>query len=368
MHAIRKILQEAAAIGSACAKYRVDPVSMASRYWRLYRARLFSPHEIRFFTLLDPAVGEAELARIVSKEELVRVQARLNPPAARQLTEDKTRFRLHCERAGLPVPRVLAVFDPQGDEDGDAPSLSDASALGAFLATTPSDRLIFKPVNGVNGEGITRLDRIDGSWLDTHGRPTDAALLAGQASASGYRRWMLQEFVEGHPELRRLSRTGALQTIRAVTAIDDSGEVRLLATRLRLVCGDVPFDNFNYGSTGNVIANVDIETGRIFSVVGLDPQTHSLRFLENHPATGERLIGYCVPQWEQVRALALRAGRAFPMLRTVGWDIGIALPEPSLIEGNATWGILSGEPRMGELYRYLRSLDPSLEFTEATVR
>jgi hypothetical protein len=262
---VRRIIEEAAFVGSACLSYRADPFSVATRYWRLYKQRLFAPHEIRFFALLNPRLGEADLARIVSKEELVRVQVRLNPAAARHLTEDKTHFRLHCTKAGLPVPQVAAVLDPAGADDPDVAVLRDVPALDAFLRSAGFDKLIFKPVNGVNGEGITRIERRNEGWLDTDGKPTDAGKLAEKAARSGYGRWMLQQFVERHPELRRLSRTGALQTIRAVTAIDDSGEVRLLATRLRLVCGDVPFDNFNYGSTGNVIANVDVDEGRIVS-------------------------------------------------------------------------------------------------------
>ena len=83
-----------------------------------------------------------------------------------------------------------------------------------------------------------------------------------------------------------------------------------------------------------------------------------LTFVENHPRTGTRLIGYRVPQWDEVKRLAERAAIAHAPLTTVGWDIGIALPHPCLIEGNATWGILSGEPRMGEIYRYLQTLLP----------
>lgn len=364
----RKILDEIANIGSASLRYRANPVGTAIRYWKLYRGGLFSPHEIRFFSLLDPSLSPEALGRVVSKEALVRVQARLNPAEARLLTEDKTLFHDRCLADGLPVPPVLAVYDTASGIEHTAGSLTSATALARFLDASEERTLIVKPLNGVNGEGIVRLDRHESGWIDTHGEPLDFATLAAGMKHSGYRRWLIQVFVDGHPELRRLSRTRALQTVRAVTAIDDTGEVRLLATRLRLVCGDVPFDNFNYGSTGNVIANVGLDDGRIVSVVGLDRESETLRFFENHPATGERLIGYEVPQWQTVQALALRAARAFPELRTVGWDIGLSLPEPCLIEGNATWGILSGEPRMGEIHRFLRGLDASRRFTRGTVR
>jgi hypothetical protein len=81
-----------------------------------------------------------------------------------------------------------------------------------------------------------------------------------------------------------------------------------------------------------------------------------MRYIDHHPRTGVPLLGYQPPQWDAVKALATRAARAFAPLTTVGWDVGISLPEPVLIEGNATWGILSGEPRLGDIYRYLTTL------------
>src|SRR5690606_22860894 len=69
----RKILDEIANIGSASLRYRANPVGTAIRYWKLYRRGLFSPHEIRFFSLLDPRLSPEALGRVVSKEALVRV-------------------------------------------------------------------------------------------------------------------------------------------------------------------------------------------------------------------------------------------------------------------------------------------------------
>ena len=67
------------------------------------------------------------------------------------------------------------------------------------------------------------------------------------------------------------------------------------------------------------------------------------------------MIGYAVPQWAAVSELVTAAARAFMPLRTVGWDVAITPTRPCLIEGNVTWDTLSGEPRMGEIYRVLQS-------------
>ena len=70
-----------------------------------------------------------------------------------------------------------------------------------------------------------------------------------------------------------------------------------------------------------------------------------------HPRTRARLIGYRVPHWPAARDLVERAARAFAPLRTIGWDVAITDGEPCLIEANVTWDTLTGEPRMGDIYR-----------------
>ena len=71
-------------------------------------------------------------------------------------------------------------------------------------------------------------------------------------------------------------------------------------------------------------------------------------------------IGYRVPRWPAVGKLACDAAKAFLPLRTVGWDVAITLDQPCLIEGNVTWDTLSGEPRMGEIYRFLQNLEGTI--------
>jgi hypothetical protein len=351
---LRKMGPEGIRLLRAMLGYRMNPVTAASRYWDLYRHRSFSPDEIHFFQLLDPALSATDLSCVVSKEELLQLQLRLNPSSLHPLTEDKLRFHHHCERHGLPVPRIHALYDPKGRADDSVVNIRIAEELDSFLAGVEADALIFKPVDGVNGEGVTRLERVGSTWKDVGGHTVDARTIAASVASSRYPRWMFQELVKGHPDLCSLSETTGLQTVRVITAVEGGTKVKILATRLRLICGNTAYDNFNYGTTGNVIANVNVESGEIFSVVGNDRGT--MCHVETHPKTGKKLLGYRVPQWDAVRSLAERAATTFLPLKTVGWDVAIALPRPCLIEGNVTWGILSGEPRMGEIYRYLQSL------------
>lgn len=354
---IRKLGPEALRFLDAVRRYQANPVTAAQRYWNLYRHRRFSPDEIHFQRLLDPALTETDLLRAVSKEELLGVQAMLNPQSLHTRTEDKIQFHSFCRANDLPVPDIYALYD-QGAADaaGDIPRLGDVEGIKGFLASTDADSFILKPVAGVNGEGVMRLDRSGSDWRDTHGKVFGAQELHTVMNRSAYARWIFQEVVRGHPTLAALSNTSGLQTVRVVTIVDQAGAVRILAARLRLICGDVAHDNFEFGKTGNVIAILNPENGQIESAVGGSRDRYEIQPVTRHPGTGRELIGFQVPDWEAVRKLAIEAAGKFRPLRSIGWDVAVSPDAPCLIEGNVTWATLSGEARMGEIYRHLREL------------
>ena len=339
-------------------RYRTNPVAAGVRCWRLYRQRHFSPEEIHSQGLLDPRLHAADLARAVSKEELLAVQLRLNPQAFHRRTEDKVFFDEFCAQAGLPVPRLLARYG--GDKGGEAVVegplrvLRNEEDIAAFLGSCGCSSLILKPVAGVHGEGVLRLDLRDGQWCGLQGAAVDAAALMQWMAADGYVRWVFQARVEGHPALVDLSGTAALQTVRVVTLVDEQGAVRILAARLRLICGAGVSDNFDFGRSGNVVAILDPASGRVRSAVG--GVKGVLGAVERHPVTGRVLVGFEVPGWAAVKDLVTDAALKFQPLRTIGWDVAVTADAPCLIEGNVTWDALIGDPAMGDVYRELKAL------------
>lgn len=364
---IRKLGPETLRFLDTVRRYRANPVSAARRYWKLYRHRSFSPDEIHFQRLLDPALTESDLQCSVSKEELLAIQTCLNPRELHPRTEDKICFHAFCRQAGLPVPEIFALFDRDGAKDN--PEFRVLHGLGGveqFLRNSPADSFIVKPVDGVNGEGVMRLDRKGVQWRDSHGSACSASGLVSLINRTPYRRWIFQRVVQGHSALRELSDTTGLQTVRVVTAVDDCDVVRILAARLRLICGDIAHDNFEFGKTGNVIAILDPENGRIMSAVGGAKDRYEMQQVTRHPSTHRELIGFEVPNWDAVRELAIEAASQFRPLRTVGWDVAVTSDEPCLIEGNVTWATLSGEPRMGEIYKYLQNLAATSSPTDTT--
>jgi glutathione synthase/RimK-type ligase-like ATP-grasp enzyme len=79
--------------------------------------------------------------------------------------------------------------------------------------------------------------------------------------------------------------------------------------------------------------------------------------LDRHPNTGAAIVGRQLPQWEEIKALAVQAHRAFDDRVIVGWDIGVTDQGPLVVEGNSSPDLdivqRFGEPacagRLGEL-------------------
>ena len=82
--------------------------------------------------------------------------------------------------------------------------------------------------------------------------------------------------------------------------------------------------------SGGIAAGVDIITGTVITPAR-DKHFKSYCY---HPYTGEKIIGFEIPFWDDVVALALKASERTPQLKYVSWDIAVTKNGPVLIEGN----------------------------------
>ena len=170
-----------------------------------------------------------------------------------------------------------------------------------------------------------------------------------------YDTFVVQERLDNDPLLERLSGTRALQTVRAVTLVDDQRKPHLLFACLKVVTGKGQSDNFDYGRSGNFLADIDLDSGRLRQVRGAHESGFGLVSHERHPLTDESFGNFIVPHWPRLRRLALEAAVKFLPLRTIGWDIAVTPSGPSIVEGNVWWDPLHNAhhhlPRYAEASR-----------------
>ena len=111
------------------------------------------------------------------------------------------------------------------------------------------------------------------------------------------------------------------------------GEVELLSVILRTSAGQFPIDNFK---SGGIVIGVNIQTGRLKKHGFMSPEHGTI--ISEHPLTGVAFHDFEIPYWPQVKALVVKAQKAFHYLKSIAWDIAISPDGPILVEGNIEWG------------------------------
>lgn len=322
-------------------------IALLPRFARLYFRDRYAPGEILRMELLERP--RSALGEYISKERMLGIQARLNPPAHAPVTEDKLQFQAFCTAAGLPIPHGVAGLTLE-------PGQENAAAVAALEAIPPGP-LFLKPVKGFQGKDVQSLDRVTGGFLLVDGsHRTAAALVAELAANPRFRSWMVQERVTNHAQVLAISPTAAVQCLRIVTLVADDGSVHVLGAQWRLAGAAAIKDNFAAGSEGNYLCNVTVPDGVIREAVRLSDCGTRMEEVDRHPLTGVRFRNLPVPLWAEASALACRAAALLPPTRTLGWDIALTPVGPVIIEANRKWAPQNLDGLMGERLRRMAAL------------
>lgn len=136
---------------------------------------------------------------------------------------------------------------------------------------------------------------------------------------------LLEEAVIQCDEMNKLN-PSSVNTVRMVSVMNKKGEVTILATFSRIGNGKV-VDNFN---SGGMTAKIDVENGKIIE----DAINKEGTIFENHPITGTKIKGFQIPYWKEAKEMVVEAAKLSDHVRYVGWDVGMSVKGPVLIEGN----------------------------------
>ena len=238
------------------------------------------------------------------------------------LVNDKYLFHCLCRYHGIPVPELYGICsgEPEGIDVQGLPGIMDKEGL---------DRVILKPLRGVQGRGIYFAFR-NGTGIEVE--PAQPEDTSGDAQGLEKGDFIVQEVVDQHPRLAQIN-PHCLNTVRIITLLTRDNEVEILAAMLRMSSGMARIDNF---SLGGIVIGLDIETGRLKGP-GLLKSGYEQR-LTAHPLTGAVFEDLQVPYWKEVKETAVKAQKAFSELKAIGWDLAVTPAGPVVIEGNIEWG------------------------------
>ncbi len=306
--------------------------------------------------LLDPRLPPEYLARYTSVAEAFALQDRINPRGMVNLAHDKVLFAEWLTQRGLPVPATIAVFDRSGPGwTADGSLLPEAADWIRLLSGLQRD-LVLKPIRGHLGYEV-RVLRPDGGGFRSGGGPViSPAEIVATMAASRFDGFVLQERLRPHREIVALTGSEALQTLRITTLADADGRPWAVAPFLRIASGSSDIDNFRGGTSGNLVAPLHLEDGRLFRGLGAEPGGRGLREIVHHPDTGREIEGFEVPGWNAALDLALRAARESLPLHTVGWDIAPTENGPVIVEANPQWNPAWAHPHWPQALEQLRGL------------
>lgn len=281
--------------------------------------------------LLDPALPDATAFGCIRRADITPIQNRHNRLEWKCLTEDKAVFYSFCGHAGIPAPEMLAVVGRAGGRAVNSlKTPSGREEWEQYFASDLPAEFIVKPTLGAHGKGF-RLYRKDAADFSA------SALYDHLAGSPEWDNFVIQRRIFNHPDILRLTESEALQTARIITWVTPRGSIEVYLTFFRIVVGANMYDNYNYGLTGNLIANVEPASGRLTAATGASSNGIGFSVLTHHPKTGERFAGFELPHWQEARKLAERAAMLFLPLRTIGWDLALTEEGPLLLEGNAEW-------------------------------
>ncbi|MEM9593579.1 MAG: sugar-transfer associated ATP-grasp domain-containing protein [Acidobacteriota bacterium] len=336
-------LSKIAAVASRCRAaadhYGASFPAVFRRVTQLRLVERYRPKETFLWGLADPNLPDAQARRYLSRAQVHALQLQQNPMSLSYLTEDKAVFYAYCRGNGIRIPELYGVFHRAGGWSTEGPVLHGRGPWRELFEQELPPRFVVKPSKGVYARGLRVLERKAGTFEDPTGETLTAEELHDALAADpDFGTFVIQERLDNDPSIERLSGRRALQTVRAVTLVDDERrEPQLLFACLKVIVGAGDSDNFDYGRSGNLLADIDLDSGRLRQVRGGHGSGFGLVTHEVHPETGAKFADFVVPHWPRLRRLALEAAIKFLPLRTIGWDIAVTPSGPSIVEGNVWW-------------------------------
>lgn len=308
----------------------------AARAAALVRRRGFTLDEAFTLGLLDPDRPDEEVTRTVSKREMIREQARLNPNEFWYLTEDKAIFYRHAEAIGLPVPTLYAILCQSGPGwSHTGAQLAEPADWDGLFAHGLPDTFVIKPARGYYGLDVRVIERRGDRLIQLGaGEVTPSELRRQLVDNRQFHVHVVQERLTNHADMP--GGRDALQTVRMVTLVDRDGSVHVICGFFKTALSGAVIDNFRLGLTGNLTSPVDPRDGTFLELIAAGPGG-VLRQVDPPPGTGAPLPGTRMPMWDECRAAVIAAASAFLPMRTLGWDVAVTPEGVRIVEANMWW-------------------------------
>lgn len=137
------------------------------------------------------------------------------------------------------------------------------------------------------------------------------------------------------PEIEALTGWPAICGARVI-CLNDLDGVKPIRALWKIASPPNHVDNFHMGLLGNLIADIDLMSGKIERVInGLWPKA---RVLDRHPYTGQSFADFFLPGWKKLLEICIKGAQAIPCMRIHHWDFAFTDNGPVILELNDLGG------------------------------
>lgn len=175
-----------------------------------------------------------------------------------------------------------------------------------------------KPNRGHQGKGVIKIKADDNTAIEE---------LLNDCKKNAY---VVEGAIEQIPEIAAIN-PSSINTVRAYTLLKKNGETEILGIMLRVGRKGSHVDNWGSGGVGY---DFDVETG-VCVGYGRDKKNNPYIF---HPDSNVQMVGFRLPDFENLKKTIIELTHKVPEARFVGWDIAITPNGYELVEMNCPGG------------------------------
>ncbi len=247
-------------------------------------------------------------------------------PTYNALVQDKFICCKLLRNLGFPVPEILAVISTGPRLFPDAHQISTPAKLSQFLETN-NELLFFKLNQGIGSYDSFIVSSYDGKLADCNPY--------GKISARNIfnnliqdREYLVQKLLINHDKIASFA--NALSTVR-FTNYFINGRVITPMVTMKIATGENIADNF--WRNGNLLADIDTESGRIKRVI--DGEGPDMSILNKFVDTDIICEGYQIPFWNEIVELNKDCARSLTPIPFLSLDVAVTNNGPIIIEVNS---------------------------------
>jgi len=288
-------------------------------------------YELEMFD--DRAYQGLSTADCIGWRTSAALDKKLNQAYWRAIANDKLLNYALLQHYGFNIPETVAIFSPDGRRIGSETCLRTEDELREFVATSLRYPIFAKPVSAAFGRGtylLTGFDSASSRFTDVHGNRVPFAEFLKDCTNRFHNGMLFQKCLQPHPDVRAM--TGPMTSCVRVILLVHNNRPQVHMAFWKIARAHNITDNFCMGETGNLLAWVDKDSGRIDRVItGLWPDGVEVA---THPDTRQTLKGKVLPDWGKAVEMCCAAAINFPGLRLQNWDVAFCEQGPVLMELN----------------------------------